>query len=466
MEGAQELFNKVAEELGKELDWHLDLQERFEPHPAVLLAVEKFTCSCINRLVREWPHQAEMDRARLAYTQGDEKGRRNLQTVTTLGRYLTRHFPEMPQTEITGAVQRYTATGCRIVRTIEEIVGAVQNGPGSCMQFDDDDELIRTGGHHPYECYDPDLGWACAIRVDEGGQINARALVYEQDGHKCFVRSYQRCSGYSGPDPELVAWLEGQGYTHESAWPDGTKLARIEVDRGLVAPYIDGGRQCLDDDGDSLVIRLRGRYHATNTSGLLENCNYEECECCGQGFYEDDMTWVGRHEDTRVCQGCLDGCYIYVEASRGAEYYVLSDDAIEISGTYYDRDNLPSCIVELHDGDYAHEDDVVRCETDDEYYLSNDDDLVWVYGDAYLYGDDTIVELKSGEYVLREDAWQCYETEDWYSYSDVSPVEVDGHEYHPDHAPETEEDYDKPEGSIPNELQQPLPLTVSEAETV
>jgi hypothetical protein len=329
------------------------------------------------------------------------------------------------------------------------MIDAVQNGPSSCMQ--------DSWSRHPYEVYDPELGWSMAIRVNDDGDIVARALVH--DGG--YVRSY----GGGGNDCELEAWLENQGVESMCEWPDGTELKRIGYHNGcgFLAPYIDGDEKRVSVGRDTLVIDSDGDYECCCSGGDADGGG-EECPDCGGRTGEDDMCYLGDNIGHSVCRSCLENGYTYVNEGRRRDgYYVSNDDAVEVNGEWYDRANLPDDIVQLEDGDYCHMDDAVCCVETDEWYHHKDRD---------------IVQLESGEYCHRDYAWKCYESGEWYSDSE-DYVEIDGKKYHPDNAPETDEDededdgpvdygkkprhdYEKPDGAISNEAQAILDLVVDE----
>ena len=97
-----------------------------------------------------------------------------------------------------------------------------------------------------------------------------------------------------------------------------------------------------------------------------------------------------------------------------------------VDGEYYDRDYLSdNGIVELHDGDYCHQDNAVYIDSEDAYYHVDSGDI--------CYAQD------SNQYELVDNCWRCEESGNWYT-DDEDYVEIDGCKYHPDHAPETEDD--------------------------
>jgi hypothetical protein len=352
--------------------------------------------------------------------------------VTTIGKYLTRHFPDAPSNLIRDIAAKYTYGGStEITKDLDRMIYAVINGPRSCMSSNFDIICDDRVDRHPYAVYDPDLGWGMAVRTDTDGMVLGRCLVHESEDGKGFVRSYKRerdYSSHSGADESIEAYLQSQGYAKWRGWPDHTRVMRYPLrrDSGFLMPYIDGGNQHVEEDGDD-VFRISGYdgYEATNTSGMLNSYEYS-CEDCGAGFDDGDGGWTGIHEDNHVCQSCLENEYTYAYSRRGNEYYIRSENTIEVRGDYFDVNYLSdNSIVELHDGEYEHSDYAIYVESEDAYYSEDDDDIV--------YAEDT------SQHELRDNCWCCNESGNWYT-EDEDNVEVDGNLYHPDHAPEPEEE--------------------------
>ena len=447
-------FDIASRILQRTRDWHFYLQRRFLLHPAVEHAFRLADPLDWQRLLLEWPHVAETDVTRVAYTRDERAGIENKQAMPpSLGKYLKRHWPDMPDHIIRDMVARYaTAAEFRIEHTTAAIVRAVQQGPSSCMQFragnpnGNTEERLDELGHHPYETYAPVYGWHVATRW-LGSAIVGRALLMQRDNdptkRKYFVRTYRRKDGetYSQPDDELHQWLQDQGYEYRHSW-QGERLAYLPLGRNeFIAPYIDGEAQEVDVEYDttakSLVIKERGEYVCNNQDGTADEANSCTCGSCGQRISEDEQRGVGYHNDTTVGDCCIDD-YTYVTGRRGDSYYISASDAVEVNGEYYDPDYLDdNDIVTLYDGEYASSDDAVFVESQSEYYLT--EDCVCLHNGDWALHDDA-VELHNGEWALEEDAWQCAGSGEWYLDEDTDAVIIDGQTYHEDNVPETDDD--------------------------
>ena len=436
--------------------WHKMQQIKHPLHPAVVAAFSLASPVSWQQLLLEWPYVSDTDCTRLAYTRDERSGEADRQTLTSLGKYLKQHWPDMADHIIRDYVAKYaTASEFRIEHTTEAIVNAVQNGPSSCMQFDEDEEDQRdrldTLGHHPYEVYAPCYGWHVATRR-MGHKIVGRALLMQRDNdetkQKYYVRTYRRKDGdnYSQPDDELMQWLNAQGYSHENSWK-GERLMYIasgdrRSDSDFIAPYIDGGVQTVDVGGGRQCLHIcnGGEWECTNQDGTATANNSCTCADCGSRISEDDQHSIGYHGDHIVGECCIDG-YTMVTGRRGHEYYVADDEAVSVDDEWYDRDYLgDNNIVELHDGEYCTMDDAVL--VNDEWYHVDDETIVCDHaGDYQLRAD--CVELHDSEWALQDEAWECAGSGNWYLTADDEPVEVDGETYHEDFLPETDDEEDE-----------------------
>ena len=420
--------------------WHYSLTRRFNLHP-VIDAMLAYKPDNFAQLCLEWPHIAETDVEKLAYTRDDAKGHADIQTLTSIGKYVARHWPLVPDHIRRDVCSLYGADRMYFVEpNVEAFADAVDNGPKSCMQNGWNGRSAWQV--HPYTVYDPALGWGMAVRMS-GGQIDARALTHTDGDNKRFVRAYSRkeSNGYSQGDTALTAWLESQDFEDVGSFA-GARIRKVTLGYNPVLPYIDGGDQHVRSCGDDtfeICDSSEGEYECCNTNGTgdeSEDDSIGSCEDCGDRIGEDDSySMVGYHEDTMVCEHCCNRRYtfVYGQNSRGhtAQYYVHDRNAVTVNDEQYDEDNLPDHICQLEDGDYFNSETDDYCTIDDEYYLCDDNRVVCCDDGEHRLKDDC-VQCADNEYRLRDDCWQCEGSEEWYS-DDEEGVELDGETYHPDY---------------------------------
>lgn len=407
-------------------------------HPAIKQAVLLAPPADWHLLVLEHPHVADTDPSRIAYTRSDEHGNADRQTVTSVGKYLTRHFPTLADHRIRDIVMRHGSHQCQLWDTVEKIVKSVQDGPQSCMRWTSCD--WDAGDTHPYETYHPDFGWRAAVRLDGYGTIIARCLVNVEANPPLFVRSYTRKDGqYSHSDEAIEVWLRDQGFEKADSW-EGLRLKRITKDRyddDFWAPYLDGNVKTVDDCGAYLRIDSDGEYTCERTDGHADGAAGCTCSDCGDRHNEEDMHSIGYHGDEHVGPCCIDS-YTMAHGRNGCEYWIPEGDAIWVNGEAYDPDYLSRYdIVELDNGDYVHQDDAVYLEAREIWVHADSEDIVYCEHSGNYEHVSDCVQLHDGEWALESDAWQCEHDDEWYLCDDVSPFVTEcGKSVHPDHADE------------------------------
>ena len=403
--------------------------QRYAMHPVIEAAVKLARPYDWQQLFLEWPHVSQGDKSKIAFTQNEDKGRRDIQTVTSIGKYLNRHFA-LPDHIIRDLVAQHgIASEFKFVHTTAEMIYHLHRGPGSCMVWGEDRGVRCIDGvtRHPYEAYNPKYGWHMAVRI-EGDDTIGRALCMNNPdtGGKYYVRSYakSREGSYSQADNGMENWLREQGYNKHSQWEEGERLAYYETHDAFLAPYLDGSDKCVSIEDGCLVLDEDGEFACDQTGGCPSSVNHDTFECaqCGDDTDEDDGYWVGRTEDERVCQHCLDNDFVYAYGRRGNQYYIATDNAIYVEGhaEWYDPDYLDDNeIVELTNGEYAPMDEAVD-----------------INGDWYHIDDERICRFEdTDEYGLTEDGWQCAESGNWYSDDCEDYTEYEDERYHDDYIP-------------------------------
>lgn len=409
--------------------------QRYKMHEVIRAAVLIARPRDWHQMLLEWPHVSQGDKSKIAYTQNEVKGQKDIQTVTSVGKYLNRHF-DLPDHTIRDLVSRYgSASRFQFINTTAEMIYHLHRGPKSCMVWSTDHGIKCDDGvtRHPYEAYDPKYGWHMAVRI-EGDTTMGRALCMTSpmDGVKYFVRSYLRPSNessYSQTDDGMDTWLREQGYTKENYWRDGEKLAYHPARDNFLAPYLDGGERHVDVNEHErwLVIDSDGDWICENTGGYATNDQEDEnsfdCACCDDRTADDDGYWVERSEDVRVCESCFNHEYTYVYGRRGNQYHVHNDNAVYVDSQseHYDEDYLnDNEIVCLENGDYEHMEEAIE-----------------INGDWYSIDDERICRFEdTDQYGLTEDGWQCASSCNWYTDDCTSFTEYKGERYHDDHIPQ------------------------------
>jgi len=440
----EDVFLKAVYIVRRHRDWFYRETGNYHLHPSVKrLLVDDHRPHNWHQLLLEWPHVSQTDRERLAYTRDERSGEADRQTITTVGKYLTRHF-DLPDHVIRDAVALYAGgtDTYKIINTTQEMVHAVINGPHSCMCWTQRDFVRCSDGErrHPYAAYDPEYGWHMAIRIAPDGDIVGRALLNVHENQPYWVRSFgkQEGSSYSHTDEKLEAWLKEQGYRKQCSWHTGAQLAYIRTSDDFLAPYLDGDTTHVELYRDTLTIDDDGEYELRNTDGTPDHKGRYTCPDCGERCDEDDTHSVGYDGDHVVCNSCIDD-YTHVIGRRGHEYYVPNDDAIEVDGNWYDTNYLgDNDIVELRNGDYTHSDNAVLCVDDDEWYHVDDSDIIYCEYDSEYHHIDNVVETEDEGWVHKDDAWLCAGSNRYYS-DNTDNVTIDDETYHPDHTPAQDE---------------------------
>jgi len=176
------------------------------------------------------------------------------------------------------------------------------------------------------------------------------------------------------------------------------------------------------------VIDSDGEYTCDQTGGYPTAMDNDDdnfdCDDCGDRTSNDDGYWVGRQEDTRVCNSCCDNNYTFVYGRRGHQYYVHEDNVVYVDSNseHYDMDYLgDNNIVELENGDYEEMENAVE-----------------VNGDWYHLDDERICRTEdTDEFLLVDDGcWQCAESGNWYTDDCEEWTEHEGQRYHDNYIPQ------------------------------
>jgi hypothetical protein len=108
--------------------WIIREMDKYPMHPVIDASIKLVRPIDWQQLLLEWPHISEGDRTRIAYTQNEAKGQKNIQTVTSVGKYLNRHF-DLPDHTIRDLVARHgSAARFQFVHTTAEMIYHLHRG--------------------------------------------------------------------------------------------------------------------------------------------------------------------------------------------------------------------------------------------------------------------------------------------------------------------------------------------------
>lgn len=178
-------------------------------------------------------HVSLKDMAKIAYTQDDDKGRKDVQTKSRVGRYLKKFYPALGDQSIKTWVINYnemygTGPDIKFAITPEEIEYVYNHGPDSCMKKDS-----FTSGIHPCRIYG--AGDLAVVYMVRNKKITSRAVCWPDK--KLFSVIY-------GDRDRLYPALKQLNY--KSGEMTGARLLQMEHSRSskskkiFIAPYLDG----------------------------------------------------------------------------------------------------------------------------------------------------------------------------------------------------------------------------------
>lgn len=188
-------------------------------------------------------HISQEDRTMVAYTPDADAGRRDKQVKLSIGRLLSRLYPQLPDEVVANCVSQHLGDLTNEVEWIqggEAIEEAYKAGISTCMSKD-----VWTIS--PVRVYDaPNI--KLAVLRDKDGVINARSLVFEaSDTDKRYIRIYG--------DQKLQRRLKNLGYVPGNWIGAKFKTIKSATSGYYIMPYLDadGGMSNLRGSNVALL---------------------------------------------------------------------------------------------------------------------------------------------------------------------------------------------------------------------
>jgi len=375
----------------------------------------------INRdesLVCHYLHRATAHNL-VAFTESNQKGEQDRQTVMKPGVYLTRFFSNVLTVH---EIEHYARLHCmqpgkacdiKFAISAQDIQDIYERGPDSCMSGDVSDYEPKI---HPVSVYgDSDLSLAYIEGESDyhDKEIKSRALVWAE--RKVYGRVYPTPERYSDSRREiarveqnrLVQALESAGYRPGSF--NGAKIRAIPHRRNeesYVMPYLDGGYS-VDLVGEHFVLGKRASFEAQTTDGIIYLEARFTCDRCEESACPDDASSVrvARYSTESWCESCASNSSFYChgdEETYSDEIESVSDSCGNNYSIYYASDNM------------------FRCDNTGYWYDNSEAQDVYVRG--------IHVETWCRDAIL-EDAFCCYGTGVYYATRWHDSVEIDGETY-------------------------------------
>jgi hypothetical protein len=366
----------------------------------------------VDRMRELWwhfPHASTNNDGLIAYTQSPEKGLRDIQTPTKIGRYLQQFFGDLlPPETIRTAADMFKGAELKFASSGEEIADVYMRGPSSCMS--------RSNGSYGFRDIHPVMVYEGEFRLaymTEGDEIIARALVHEPS--KTFVRCYGREAN------QLQDQLVEQGYDHDDGWPEGARLKALQEGDRYAMPYIDGSIHDVTFHGDHFTLTGCGTYTARSQEGYWRECSRRYCEHCGndvEADEDDDWDWYeeGRYD---VCPDCRDNHFTWAYAARGNYIMCSNYDVIEADGESYHQNYLSDndIVYSEYTNEYSHIDSVVA-DSDGDYMPLH---RAVPVGEYHVYVDSAAELIAKQLIFVRQPDGTAL------AFDDIDDADLDGH---------------------------------------
>lgn len=282
-----------------------------------------------------FPHISVNDPGKIAFTESDEKGAKDIQLRLRAGRYLKRYYStQLAEHEIRlWSARVFLETGgfeIAFATTPDEIERVYLEGPHSCMAHTSD--YYQTDGVHP-------------VRVYGAGDL---AVAYMKTGDDTIS-----CRAISWPDKKIYGRIYGDGAEYNTKFKDalhdmgfehggecefrGARILKIDnrPNDGFVCPYLDCHDSVSEGDDSNFLYIGGGEYCAQHEMGYCgDDENSDFCAMCEESYHaEEDGGFI--EGSGSVCQSCYENYAFYCEECETTTHI---DNAVAV-----DCDSITVC---------------------------------------------------------------------------------------------------------------------------
>lgn len=390
-------------------------------------------CWDMPTLGEHFVHMSNTKPGLIAYTPGEEAGKRDKQKATSVEAYVMKHFKERFDPSCnphdlsrfgpehikrwTNAIKPADEHWLFYAKTADEIERVYIHGPGfgSCMRHGA--SHFETGGIHPVRVYgDSDLQIACMVPSSVAKEDTQLDDVLQNMTARCLVWPERKLRNRIFSDDndaanEMAHLLKVEGYKSSDLY--GAKLRRIETKwHSIIVPYLDCA-ECVEEYDDNWIITSDSGLGARCTEGVVEEHaenNRWMCEQCEETFSENECMNTVRagYDFEHWCDHCVVHHSFYCE---GTDTHFSSREfsRVEVDGRDYEAE-------------YA-ADHFSYCEFDEEY-TSEDTVQVNVGFSRYPSHIRSLEVQHWSESNANAHAVQCEHTEEWFAddFATLMPV--------------------------------------------
>jgi hypothetical protein len=221
----------------------------------------------------------------------------------------------------------------------------------------------------------------------------------------------------------------------EDRWiPAENYLLHMEVSFSLLHKTFvsDAAKKWIDDnytsDIDDSLMKDIIKDDESGNSNYRRYFLFEEEDMPEEEYDDDDVycEYIGEYRNSDDCT--------YIERGDRRDEYVLNEDAVNINGRWWYREDSDIVWVEC-DGEYYHIDDTFYCEYNQESYHIDNSVYVEDYGNVHIDDVEEVAVRIEGTWYNKDNCVQCAISGVWMQEGDEQEL--------PDGRKVTQEEYDK-----------------------